>query len=91
MQTPSAKKGKAHQTVVPAVADEKIKAKEEVKSKELEAAAEEVELSENENESQTIKEKKENAKRMLKAVKAFNAKLKSSIERKDISRAVQAL
>lgn len=28
---------------------------------------------------------------MLKAVKGFNAKLKSSIERKDIIRAVQAL
>ena len=38
-----------------------------------------------------MKEKKENAKRMLKAVKAFNAKMKSSIERKDIIRAVQAL
>lgn len=36
-------------------------------------------------------EKKENARKMLKAVKAFNAKLKSSIERKDITRAVQAL
>lgn len=38
-----------------------------------------------------MKEKKENAKRMLKAVKAFNAKLKSSIEAKDIIRAVKAL
>ena len=35
-----------------------------------------------------MKEKKENAKNMLKAVKAFNAKLKSSLERKDITRAV---
>lgn len=42
-------------------------------------------------ESQTVREKKENARRMLKAVKAINAKLKSSIERKDITRAVQAL
>jgi len=51
-------------------------------------------LSDNENGgevSQTVKEKKENAKKMLKAVKAYNAKLKSSIERKDITRAVQAL
>lgn len=36
-------------------------------------------------------EKKENALKMLKAVKAFNAKLRSSIERKDITRAVKAL
>jgi hypothetical protein len=34
------------------------------------------------DESQTIKQKKENAKKMLQSVKKFNAKLKSSIERK---------
>ena len=54
----------------------------------------EAEVAENEGgaeETLTVKEKKENARKMLKAVKGFNAKLKSSIERKDIIRAVQAL
>jgi ribosome biogenesis protein UTP30 len=43
------------------------------------------------DESQTIKQKKENAKKMLQSVKKFNAKLKSSLERKQIIKAVQAL
>lgn len=45
----------------------------------------------NGDESQTVKQKKENAKKMLQAVKKFNAKLKSSLERKQIIKAVQAL
>jgi hypothetical protein len=36
----------------------------------------------NGDESQTVKQKKENARKMLSAVKKFNAKLKSSLERK---------
>jgi len=44
-----------------------------------------------EGDSITIKQKKENAKKMLSAVKKFNAKLKSSIERKQIVKAVNAL
>jgi len=43
------------------------------------------------DESQTVKQKKENAKKMLQSVKKFNAKLKSSLERKQIIKAVQAL
>lgn len=38
--------------------------------------------------SQTIKEKKENAKKMLKQVKKMNAKVKASLERKQITKAV---
>lgn len=38
--------------------------------------------------SQTVKEKKENAQKMLKAVKKMNAKVKSSLERKQIVKAV---
>lgn len=51
----------------------------------------EMEVELNGDESQTIKQKKENAKRMLQAVKKFNAKLKSTLERKQIVKAVQAL
>ena len=43
---------------------------------------EELEVELNGDESQTVKQKKENAKKMLQAVKKFNAKLKSSLERK---------
>ena len=38
-----------------------------------------------------MKQKKENAKKMLASVKKFNAKLKSSLERKQVIKAVQAL
>ncbi len=60
---------------------EQIKAKaavEEVKD----SIEEEQEVELNGDESQTVKQKKENAKKMLSAVKKFNAKLKSSLERK---------
>ena len=54
-------------------------------------AADEIDNEGAEGDSITIKQKKENAKKMLSAVKKFNAKLKSSIERKQITKAVQAL
>jgi hypothetical protein len=60
---------------------EPIKAKaavEEVKD----SIEEEKEVELNGDESQTVKQKKENAKKMLLAVKKFNAKLKSNLERK---------
>ena len=60
---------------------EPIKAKaavEEVKD----SIEEEKEVELNGDESQTVKQKKENAKKMLSAVKKFNAKLKSNLERK---------
>ena len=60
---------------------ELIKAKaavEEIKD----SIEEEKEVELNGDESQTVKQKKENAKKMLSAVKKFNAKLKSSLERK---------
>ena len=60
---------------------EQIKAKaavEEVKD----SIEEEQEVELNGDESQTVKQKKENAKKMLSAVKKFNAKLNSSLERK---------
>jgi len=44
-----------------------------------------------EDESETIKQKKENAQKMIKAVKKMNAKIKASIERKQVVKAVQAL
>jgi predicted outer membrane protein len=78
VETPTAKKAKAP-AATPVVEEKPKKVVEDVDAEEI---------SDNENESQTVKEKKENAKRMLKAVKAFNAKLKSSIERKEITRAV---
>ncbi len=75
--------------------EEKQPKKEEKKAEDVKMSDDEIEESNvdegNADESQTVREKKENAKKMLKAVKAFNAKLKSTIERKDITRAVQAL
>ena len=44
-----------------------------------------------EDESETVKQKKENAQKMIKAVKKMNAKIKASIERKQVVKAVQAL
>jgi len=41
--------------------------------------------------SETVKQKKENAQKMVKAIKKMNAKLKESIERKQVAKAVQAL
>jgi hypothetical protein len=41
--------------------------------------------------SQTIKEKKENAKKLQKAIKKVNAKVKASMEKKQIVKAIQAL
>ena len=43
------------------------------------------------DESITIKQKKENALKLAKAVKKMNAKLKKSLEKKQIVKAVQAL
>ena len=71
----------------------------EVEQKKAKAAVEQVNDSIDEekivelngDESQTVKQKKENAKKMLQAVKKFNAKLKSSLEKKQIIKAVQAL
>jgi len=41
--------------------------------------------------SETVKQKKENAQKMVKAIKKMNAKLKESVERKQVAKAVQAL
>ena len=77
----------------PAVSEKKASTKKEEKKVEVVEINEGEEVNEAQNgiESQTVLEKKENARKMLKAVKSFNANLKSSIERKDITRAVQAL
>lgn len=39
----------------------------------------------------TVQEKKENAKKLKKAIKKFDAKIKSSIEKKQVIKAVEAL
>lgn len=80
-------------TAAPVVSEKKASTKKEEKKVEdvHMSEGEEVKEALNGDESQTVQEKKENARKMLKAVKAFNAQLKSSIERKDITRAVQAL
>ena len=38
--------------------------------------------------SETVKQKKENAQKMIKAVKKMNAKIKASIEKKQVIKAV---
>ena len=79
-------------TEVAAVAEvEQKKAKGAVVEQVKDSIDEEKEVELDGDESQTIKQKKENAKKMLQAVKKFNAKLKSSLERKQIVKAVQAL
>ena len=94
---PSQKKAKevktAPATAAPVASEKKAFTKKEEKKVEdvHMSEGEEVQEALNGDESQTVQEKKENARKMLKAVKAFNAQLKSSIERKDITRAVQAL
>lgn len=73
-------------TVTPAKQAATTPKKEEIKAEEpeeiIEADAED---------SLTVKQKKENAQRFLKSVKKMNAKVKSSLERKQIMKAVQAL
>ena len=87
-----AKPAKKSKPATPAAVVQEKPKKEEKKIEDVNMSDDEVkEDHDGGEESQTVKEKKENARRMLKAVKAFNAKIKTSIERKDIIRAVQAL
>ena len=67
------------------------KVKQEVKTKGPEDVPKVKDLKEEdleEEESLTVKQKKENAKQMTKAIKKFNAKLKKSLDRKLIIKAV---
>jgi ribosome biogenesis protein UTP30 len=59
--------------------------------KKVSAKKEQVVANDVEEVSETVKQKKENAQKMVKVIKKMNAKLKESIERKQVAKAVQAL
>ena len=65
--------------------EEKVVIEEEAQSGSIADVAMDIE------DNETVKQKKENAANMIKAVKKMNAKVKASIERKQIVKAVQAL
>lgn len=64
--------------------------KEEVKE-EIHQEEQQSQQNDDIEDTMTVKEKKENAQKFAKAVKKMNAKIKSSIERKQLIKAVEAL
>ena len=82
----------AKQAQVAASQEKKSVTKDKREEVKVEEPVENIQMAEvGDEESWTVKQKKENAQRFLKSVKKMNGKVKSSLERKQIVKAVQAL